>query len=150
MTPFNKITQNFNQSDVIISIILIIIIFIDLKPNTSLAIIIDENILAQIFIYCIALYTFIKFHPIVGVLSLFAANEIIKRSKSSTGGQAAFKYLPSQNKINDTLTSLNQHDVTLEEEIVSTMAPLVIDGPTSPPSYEPILESTNATLLTDL
>lgn len=150
MTLLDKISNNMKQSDIIVSTILLLYILMDFKPPVSIAIFIDENILAQMAIYGLALGVFMYYHPIVGVIALFAANEVVKRSKVSTGGQAVFKYLPSQDKMDSTLTSLNQYPVTLEEEVVSTMAPLVLDGPSGPPSYEPILESTNATLLSEL
>lgn len=153
MTILDKISKNMKQSDIIVSVVLLSYILLDFKPPVSVAIFIDENILAQASIYALALGVFMHYHPIVGVLSLFAAHEIVKRSKVSTGGQAVFKYLPSQDKINNTLTALNDsfmNDITLEEELVSKMAPLVMDGPSSPPSYVPVLESTNATLLSEL
>jgi len=149
MSLLDKITKDMKQSDIVVSAILLLYILMDFKPPVSIAIFIDENILAQLAIYGLALGVFMYHSPIVGVVALFAANEVVKRSKVSTGGQAVFKYLPSQDKMDDTLTALNQYPVTLEEELVSTMAPLVLDGPSGPPSYVPVLEPTNATLLSD-
>jgi hypothetical protein len=113
MRLLDKITKDMKQSDIVVSAILLLYILMDFKPPVSIAIFIDENILAQMAIYGLALGVFMYYNPIVGVIALFAANEVVKRSKVSTGGQAVFKYLPSQDKMDNTLTALNQYPVTL-------------------------------------
>jgi len=150
MRFLNKI-NGMNQFDMVISFLLIVyILFEDMRPPHGLAIIIDESILAQILIYLFGLGVTLYYNPIVGVLTLFASYEMIRRSKTSTNGEAVYKYLPSQDKVDTTLNSLNQFHITLEEQVVSTMAPLVLDGPVGPASYLPVLDKTEASLLSEL
>jgi hypothetical protein len=150
MNFLNKI-KGMNQLDMVISIVLIAyIMFENIRPPVKLAIMIDESILAQILIYLFGLGVTIYYNPIVGALTLFASYEMIRRSKTTTNGEAVYKYLPSQDKMDKTLNSINQFPITLEEQVVSTMAPLVLDGPAGPSSYVPILDKTGASLLSDV
>jgi len=69
-------------------------------------------------------------NPIVGVIGLFAAYELIQRSSQRTGTSAIQRYLPSQMKKDGHFSAFNQFPVTLEEEVVANMAPLVVsEGP---------------------
>ena len=152
MTFLNNLKgiKNMTSYNKFISILLVFFIFLKLKPPVDLAILIDESILAQILIYLFGLGVTIYYNPLVGVLTLFASYELIRRSKVSTNGQAVYKYLPSQDKRDKTLNALNQFPITLEEQVVSTMAPLVLDGPSGPPPYVPVLDKSDASLLSDL
>ena len=150
MNFLNKI-KGMSQFDMVISVLLIVyILFQDIRPPVGLAIIIDESILAQIFIYLFGLGLTVYYNPIIGALTLFASYEMIRRSKTTTNGEAIYKYLPSQDKVDRTLNSLNQFTITLEEQVVSTMAPLVLDGPSGPASYVPVLDNTEASLLSEV
>jgi hypothetical protein len=145
-----KGVKNITSADMVISAVLILYIFLNIRPPVELAVLIDESILAQILIYLFGIGVTIYYNPLVGVLTLFASHELIRRSKTSTNGEAVYKYLPSQDKMDKTLTALNQFPITLEEQVVSTMAPLVIDGPSGPPPYVPVLDQSNSSLLSDV
>jgi len=147
---FLKQIKGMNTINMVISFVLILYILLNIKPPVGFAIMIDESILAQILIYLFGLGVTIYYNPLVGVLTLFAAHELIRRSTTSTNGQAVYKYLPSQDKMDSTLNSLNQFPITLEEQVVSTMAPLVLDGPSGPPSYVPVLDKSNSSLLSEV
>ena len=135
--------KGMRQFDMVISVLLVAyILFEKIRPPVQLAIMIDESNLAQILIYLFGLGVTVYYNPIVGVLTLFAAYGMIRRSKTSTHGEAVYKYLPSQDKVDKTLNSLNQFPITLEEQVVSTMAPLVL--------YLPVLDKTDASLLTEV
>lgn len=150
MSFLSKI-KGMRQFDMVISVLLVAyILFENVRPPVQLAIMIDESILAQILIYVFGLGVTVYYNPIVGALTLFASYELIRRSKTTTGGEAVYKYLPSQDKIDQSLTSLNQFSITLEEQVVSTMAPLVLDGPAGPASYLPVLDKSDASLLTEV
>lgn len=150
MKFLNKI-KGMSQFDMVVSALLVVYILLEkIRPPVKLAVMIDESILAQILIYLFGLGVTIYYNPIVGALTLFASYEMIRRSKTTTNGEAVYKYLPSQDKTDKALNALNQFPVTLEEQVVATMAPLVLDGPAGPSSYVPVLDKTNATLLSDV
>ena len=149
MNFLNKI-KGMRSFDIVVSLLLLSYILLNIRPPVNLAIMIDESILAQIVIYLVGLGVTIYYNPLVGVLTLFASYELIRRSSVKTNGEAVRKYIPSQDKVNRTLNALNQYPITLEEQVVATMAPLVLDGPSGPPSYVPVLDQSNSSLLSDL
>ena len=150
MNLFNKI-KSMSQNNMIVSVLLLgYIAFNNIKPPIPLAIFIDENVLAQVLLYLLGLLIVIYHNSVVGVIALFAIHEMILRSKVSTNGQAVYKYLPSEDKKNKNLNALNQFSVTLEEQVVATMAPLVLDGPSGPASFVPVLDKSDSSLLSDV
>ena len=83
-----------------------------------------------------------KCHPILGVIGLFAAYELIRRSSHSTGSLAIQRYLPTEMKKSGHLSAFNQFPVTLEEEVVKQMAPLVESAGPSNLDYKPMSDET--------
>ncbi|NBO42316.1 MAG: hypothetical protein EBU92_12545, partial [Betaproteobacteria bacterium] len=75
----------------------------------------------NIVVVLIALSFFTHSHPVVGVLGLFAAYVLIRRSSISSAIEA---YIPSEERKSNELSILNQFPVTLEEQIVALRAPL--------------------------
>ena len=83
-----------------------------------------------------------NFNPILAVLSLFVAFDLIRRSSSATGIDALKKYAPSEEKKMSQFTAYNQFPYTLEQEVVAKMAPIMKSGSSlTQASYKPLLEN---------
>jgi hypothetical protein len=81
-------------------------------------------------------------NPVVGVLSIVAAYFLIKRSSITTGSFAIQKYLPSEASRSEDFSKLNEVPITLEEQMVFKMAPLVKHDAQYPDAnYKPVLDS---------
>ena len=81
-------------------------------------------------------------NPILAVLGLFVAFDLVRRSSESTGIDALKKYLPTEEKKQSQFTAFNQYPYTLEQEVVKKMAPIIQSGSTlSKPTYMPLLEN---------
>jgi hypothetical protein len=143
MEAFVNFIKNLSQYEALILVLLIVFIVFKIDVPTGLAEIIDENVLAQVFIYLFALSAIAYSKPVIGVLALIASYVLIQRSKIRNGSSAMVKYLPSEDSKNKQLNAYNQFEPTLEESVVSTMAPIVLDGPSGQPSYLPILDNNN-------
>jgi hypothetical protein len=92
----------------------------------------------------IALYLFLCTHPILGIVSVFVAYEVLRRSTVRINRIQLFEPNPHQNKVDDEMKEMNSPIIfTLEEQIVSTMAPLLKSNPSDylVSSYKPISES---------
>ena len=73
------------------------------------------------------------FHPILGVVFLFVAYEIVRRSARVNNRVPMIHYTPSQAKKDAELAEMNPSAPTsLEEQVVAQMAPI---GKSSPISY---------------
>ena len=100
-----------------------------------------DSLVGKIVIFIIIIYLFSNYNPVLAVLALFVAFDLMRRSSSSTGIGAIMKYKPSEEKKSHQLTAFNQFPYTLEQEVVKKMAPIVQSGSTmTKPSYRPMLE----------
>ena len=83
---------------------------------------ITNNIIVQVILGLLVICLFFNTNPIVGILGLLALYELIKRSKY--GGSISHQYQPSEYKKQLQLESFNKWPKTLEEDVISKMAPL--------------------------
>lgn len=77
-------------------------------------------------------------HRAMGVVALIFAYVLINRSEKETGTYQIRKYLPSQAKKDKYLSAINQFPVTLEEEQIQNLVPLVKEGPVTSANYKPV------------
>jgi len=73
----------------------------------------------------ITLYVFMNYSPILGVVFLFVAYEIVRRSARINNRVPMILHTPSQAKKDAELAEMNPSPATtLEEELVGQMAPV--------------------------
>ena len=123
------------KKDMLIITIFVIYLIFDIKTPESICKNLD-NMFGNIFVGMIALYIFYISNPIVGILALLVGYQFITRcnynsnnnviTQTNNSFESPFKYSP----------------ITLEEEMVSKMAPLVISN-TSNNKVMPILSNQN-------
>jgi len=116
-----------------ILILFVIYLVFDIYPTDTMAKYIDTPFgMASVLI--ITLYMFVSFSPVLGVIALFVAYEIIRRSAQINNRVAMIQYTPTQQRKNVELAEMNApQPTTLEEEMVATMAPI---GKSSMISYQ--------------
>ena len=132
------ITCNKNRSVCILVVFMILFIVLDIQVPKPIGNLVD-TIFGRVVVI-IAAGSLLFSHPVLGVLSLIVAYELIRRSEESTGTFQFRKYFPSQANKDKNLNALNQFPVTLEEEMVHKMVPFVSSGPSTPSSYKPTLD----------
>jgi hypothetical protein len=136
----NKITgfvKQLKKEDVLTGLFAIYLI-LGLKIPDPLAKLID-NVYGKIVVVIIAIILFAKTNPILGVLGFLVAFDIIRRSSLETGSS----YTLSEKQKMERITSYNQISYTLEQEVVSKMAPLTQASILqSSPSYKPVSDDT--------
>jgi len=102
--------------------------------------------MGMVTIIGVALYMFLYCHPILGVLSLFVAYEILRRSTVRLKQVTLFEPNPVQASVDKEMKAMNPPKIfTLEEQLVAKMAPLPKSGPKDfvESSYKPVSESTH-------
>jgi hypothetical protein len=81
-------------------------------------------------------------NPILAVLALFVAFDLMRRSSNATGIDALKQYAPTEEKKASQFSVYNQFPYTLEQEVVKKMAPIVQSGYSlGKAPYSPILEN---------
>jgi hypothetical protein len=102
----------------------IIYLVMDIYPPELIASYIDTS-LGMIGILLITLYVFMNFNPILGVVFLFVAYEIVRRSARVNNRVPMMLHTPSQAKKDAELAAMNPvASTSLEEDIVHQMAPV--------------------------
>jgi hypothetical protein len=141
MDIFKDLFKRERKGEILLTILFIIYILMGYKIPESLASVIDTTY-GKIIVITIAILLFSYTNPVLGVIGLYVAFDLIKRSSESTGTYALQKYVPTETKKSCELTLYNQFPYTLEQEIVKKMAPInKTDDTSTPPSFSPILDN---------
>ena len=102
----------------------VIYLVLDIYPPELLASYIDTS-LGMVGILLTTLYVFMNFNPILGVVFLFVAYEIVRRSARVNNRVPMMLHTPSQAKKDAELALMNPvASSSLEEDMVHQMAPV--------------------------
>jgi len=120
LNTFKKMTK----LEVALSILFVLFIILPLNVPDLFANLIDTS-LGMIVIFGLAVYMFFHVSPVVAVLFVFVAYELLRRSSNKTGKAIIQKHTPSQAKKDEKMKKMNPvKKETLEEELVDKMAPV--------------------------
>jgi hypothetical protein len=140
MDCFSSLFKKEHISELILVIIFIIYLIMGYRTPEPLATMID-TLTGRVIIFIIVVYLFLYSNPILAVLSLFVAFDLLRRANNATGLGALAKYAPSEEKKTSQFTAFNQFPYTLEQEVVKKMAPIVQSGSVlTKASYKPKLD----------
>ena len=141
MESYSSLFKKEHMGQLVLVILFIIYLIMGYKTPEPIANMID-SLAGKIVIFIIVIYMFMNTHPILAVLALFVAFDLIRRSSVTTGIDALKRYAPSEEKKSSQFSAFNQFPYTLEQEVVKKMAPIVQSGSSlSKPSYKPLLEN---------
>ena len=141
MESFSSLLKNVSQGELVLAIVFIIYLILGLKTPEPIANLID-TLVGKVVLVLIVIYMFMHVHPVLAVLSLFVAFDLLRRSSLATGLDALQKYAPSEEKKMSQFNAYNQFPYTLEQEMVAKMAPAKSSGfSLSQASYKPLLEN---------
>jgi hypothetical protein len=141
MDSFNELFKKQHMGEFILVILMIIYLILGFNTPDIIANMVD-NVIGKVVIILIVIYLFIHSNPILAVLAALVAFDLMRRSSSTTGIAALQKYAPSEKKKMSQFTAFNQFPYTLEQEVVSKMAPIVHSGSSiSSASYKPLLDN---------
>jgi len=141
MEGYSGLFKKENTSQLALAILFIIYLIMGYKTPEPIANVID-TLVGKVVIFIVVIFMFMHANPILAVLSLFVAFDLIRRSSAATGIDALKQYLPTEEKKSSQFTAFNQFPYTLEQEVVKKMAPIVQSGTSlTKPSYKPLLEN---------
>ena len=139
MESLTQLFKRENMSQTILVILFIIFLSMPQPLPIELANMIDTPF-GIITVIVIALSLFMYANPVLAIIGLFVAFEIIRRS----GSNSLNYYTPSETKKWEAVKETNKVHYTLEQEIVKNMAPLVKqDFNQSGYSFNPITDYTH-------
>jgi hypothetical protein len=112
--------KSARKHELLLTVLIVLYIVLNVPTPSIIASYVDTP-LGNIAVVVIALSLFMHSHAVVGVLGLFAAYVLIRRSSRSA---AIESYVPSERRKSEELSAFNQFPVTLEEQMVALRAPL--------------------------
>ena len=140
MEYLKNLFEKKNILQLLLAIIFILYLILGFKMPPQMAELIDTNV-GKMIVVVLALILFGSATPIVGILGIIVAYELIKRSSISTGSAALAKYYPTEEKKWSPFNATHQFPYTLEQEMVKKMAPNQhFNTESKPASFKPILE----------
>ena len=142
--------RTMTKVDIAILVLFIIYLASDIEMPETIAAYIDSPI-GMVGVLLIALFLFMHYNPILGVIGLFVAYEVVRRSARMNNRVPMMTYVPTQAKKDAELAEMNPvSSATLEEEMVAQMAPIGQSSLISYVSseYKPVAENVhNASMM---
>jgi hypothetical protein len=140
MDSFSELLKKEHMGEFILVILMIIYLVMGFRTPEMIANLID-NIVGKVVIILIVVYLFMNANPILAVVAALVAFDLMRRSTETTGLGALEAYAPSEKKRMSQFNAFNQFPYTLEQEVVSKMAPIVRSGSSlTSASYKPVLD----------
>jgi MFS superfamily sulfate permease-like transporter len=144
-----KILKSFNNLELILLSCFIIYIVFPISTPPFLAGFIESS-LGMLLLFLVTIFLFFYTNPILGVIFVFVAYELLRRSSHLIGKAAIIQHTPSQLKKDLEMSSMNPPKrETLEEEMVEKMAPVGKSDMSiyTPSSFKPVAESVGSASL---
>ena len=129
------------MGELALAILLIVYLVLGFRTPDAIAGMVD-TLFGKIVLFVVVIFLFLHANPLLAVLALFVAFDLMRRSSVATGIDALQKFAPSEEKRTSQFTAYNQFPYTLEQEVVAKMAPMVSAGSSlTQASYKPMLEN---------
>jgi len=136
-----NLLKNAKMGETLLTLLFIIYLLMGYKTPEPVANLVDTMV-GKAIVFVVVVCLFVYTNPILAVLGLFVAFDLIRRSSAATGIDALKKYAPSEEKKSSQFTAFNQFPYTLEQEIVKKMAPIIQTSSTATKaSYVPMLDN---------
>jgi fumarate reductase subunit D len=140
----DSILKKEHSGQILVIIVFIIYLISGTSTPEPVASIIDTFI-GKIFLLLTIITLFKYAHPILSILAVFVAFELMRRSSISTGTYGLARYVPNETTKDCQMKKMNDfpYPTTLEEEVVKQRVPLLNTGSSmNPASFHPFVENT--------
>jgi len=141
MDYFSSLFDKKNMPQLVLAVLFIIYLVMGYKMPGSVASIIDTTG-GKIVIVLAALGLFAYSNPILGVLALLVAYQLVKGASIQTGMAGLEQYYPTEQRKWTPFTPTNQFSYTLEQEVVKNMTTQKFNTSYVKAPFSPTLEDT--------
>ena len=142
MHYFSNLFDKKNMPQLVLSVLFVIYLVMGYKMPEGVATMIDSTG-GKIIVVLIALMLFAYSNPILGVLALLVAYQLIRGSTIKTGMAALEEYYPTEQKKWTPFTATHQFPYTLEQEVVKNMTTQKFNTSYVKMPFRPILDDTH-------
>ena len=139
MAKTNKRMLTMKSQEIVLGVLFVIYFILGYPIPEPVADIISTTG-GKVVVFAVALMLFLVVNPIVAVIGLLVAFDIIMNAQKASGKYAMDNYSPSEKQKAADLNKYNQFSYTLEQEMVAIRT-LKQPGPAGPASFKPVLEN---------
>lgn len=142
MMKLQKMFSTLSQVEIIALAVFVLYIVLPIENPSFISNMVDTP-LGMVGVLAVTLYLFFNANPLVAILYVFVAYELLRRSAKQTGKAAIQEHTPSQMKKDVKMQKMNPvKKETLEEEMVEKMAPIGHSDPVvfSESAFKPVAE----------
>ncbi len=122
----------------VLAALLAVFIVMDIKVPPNVANLVD-TIVGKVIVIMIGL-SLIAINPMVGILGVIAAYELIRRSSSSSSIFSGLDFLPSEEKKQAEMQVYQNNEISVEEEVIAQMLPRTATDVLDTASFKPVQE----------
>jgi membrane protein implicated in regulation of membrane protease activity len=144
-----KVFQSLTKIEWALLVVFILYILLPIPTPDFLSGMVDSSI-GMLTVFVVTVYLFFNVNPIVAVIYILVAYELLRRSSNKVGRVTIMQHTPTQPQKDAEMTAMNPVQTeTLEEEVVKQMAPIGRSDPNVylPSSYKPVADKVdNASL----
>jgi hypothetical protein len=138
---FKHLFDKKNMPQFVLTILFVLYLVMGYQVPEGIATIVDSTF-GKIIIVVIALMLFSYSNPILGILFLLVAYQLIKKSSITTGMAGLEQYYPTEAKKWSPFSPSHQFPYTLEQEVVKNMTTQKFNTEYVKAPYRPILDDT--------
>ena len=131
-----------NMPELVLVSLFVLYLVMGYQMPEQVATIVDSTI-GKIVVVLVALMLFSHSKPILGILALLVAYQLIKSASIKTGMAGLEEYYPTESKKWTPFTPTNQFAYTLEQEVVKKMASQKFNTEYVKAPFRPILDDTH-------
>lgn len=141
MDYFSTLFDKKNMPQLVLSVLFIIYLVMGYKLPANVATAVDSTV-GKVVVVVIALMLFAYSNPILGVLALLVAYQLIKGASIKTGMAGLEQYYPTEQKKWSPFTATHQFPYTLEQEVVKNMTTQKFNTTYVKAPFRPVLDDT--------
>lgn len=142
MDYFNRLFDKKNMPQLVLSLLFVIYLVMGYKLPESLATMIDSTV-GKIVVVVVALMLFAYSNPVLGILALLVAYQLIRGASVKTGMAGLEEYYPTEAKKWSPFTPTHQFPYTLEQEVVKNMTTQKFNTEYVKAPFSPTLDDTH-------
>lgn len=131
-----------NMPELLLTVLFIVYLVLGYSVPDGIATIIDTPI-GKIVVVIVALMLFAYSNPVLGVLALLVAYQLIKGASIKTGMAGLDEYYPTESKKWSPFSATHQFPYTLEEEVVKKMTTQKFNTEYVKAPFRPVLDDTH-------
>jgi hypothetical protein len=142
MDYFSTLFEKKNMPQLVLLVLFVIYLVMGYKMPEGVATIVDSTI-GKIVVILVALMLFAYSNPVLGVLGLLVAYQILKSASIKTGMAGLEEYYPTEQKKWSPFTPTHQFPYTLEQEVVKNMTTQKFNTDYVKAPFSPTLDDTH-------